>query len=250
LSIGLIYRNAENVLTHHPIQRDTGDTPPPHLPEHPVIHLEIPSKRVPLVFAGPGPHPDLSALAARVANQVKSGRENQQVPQPGGVFGAKQRWYLTRIRWDCGRPGPRLLIRRTTHITASSIKAWCLQPPEDAIALTDAQDGLIDGETSEGETAFYAVLQGPGPWEPLALSPSPPPFEALTQPLLLGDVHSRLASIIMDKLKALESGPLPLMELPPMIELMEAALEPRLWHDTRLLPVHEALETLKSRSRY
>ncbi len=198
--------------------------------EGPVPHSHPPDAGTELVFvAGPGESaPDLAALAGRVARQVVGGADaaGSMAPPARGAFGAKQRWYLTRLGWPEGADsGPRALIRRPTFITAEEVARWSHELPPDAEPLPPDADGLVDGATPDDATAFYVVMQGPAPWRPLPLAPIPPPFDASRRPVLVGDVESPLTAAVTVALDGLEAETLALADLDPRLSLLEAAAQ-------------------------
>ncbi len=226
LALTLITRDAAGAPAAGPPLRVAPASPPAaRLLEGPVTHAHAPDDHVPLVFAGAGPPPDFDALARRVAAAVSGQPSDAASPsRPPGGFGTHQRWYLTRLGWSAPACAELAAVVRDRFIAPEDIAAWRDAPPPDALPLSPDADGLVDGLCPEGATIFYAVLAGPAPWRPLALSPVPPPFSAATRPGLLGPVEDRLGAAARARLEALDDQPLALAELPPQLALLEAAV--------------------------
>lgn len=202
----------------------------PRALEGPVAHDHVASSLPELVFVEQAGHtpPDLDALARRVAERAAGDAPVTPAAAAHGAarggFGARQRWYLTRLGWP--RPSgdePRALVRRQTFITAEDAASWRDALPDDATPVADGADGLVDAVTAADKTAFYVVLTGPAPWVPLPVAPVPPPFSACRHPMLLGDVVSQLSGTIQARVAELEEGPLALGDVEPLLMLLDAA---------------------------
>lgn len=195
--------------------------------EAPVPHAHGPAADIPLIFVEGPDAPDLEALAARVASQVKGEPVQAGGRATSGAFGAKQRWYLTRLGFTPPEGAGLKAVVRTSFIDAPTLASFLVSPPDDALDLPEGSDGLVDGLTPADSFAFYAVLAGPAPWRLLQLTPLPPPFEASAAPALLGDVAGRLEPAVKARVAALAS-PTPgeiqaLKDIPPQLALLEAA---------------------------
>jgi hypothetical protein len=192
-----------------PLEIDGGSNPAP--PPEPPPATTVPAAAPPVVTpavtraVAPAPTtPSLSVLSETASEAVcaLARRLSAQLPiqppapvSPGG-FGMTQPFYLGRISFAPGTPhAPRVLVHRQTFIDPASLAAWRAGPPDDAVPLPDACDGAIDALTSEGRTSFFALLQGPEPWEALPLTPSSPPFEEIRHPIVLGDPTAPLAAL-------------------------------------------------------
>lgn len=198
------------------------------------------------VFAGDDA-PSLDALARRVAAAVATGRGADAHDADGpvaaalprssraaGGFGARQRWYLTRLVLPPAE-GPRRLVRRATFIDGDALARWRRTPPDDALEVPDDADGLVDALADADATTFYALLAAAPDstdaaadhtrsWRSLPLSPAPPPFDRCARPLVLGEASARLAPEIDARLARLRDEPLALADLVPVLALVEAAV--------------------------
>ena len=163
--------------------------------EAPVCHHTPADATVPLIWVdGTGPSSG-EELGRRVAAHIAGAPETapqEEVHSPAGAFGARQRRWLTRLTWRPSERSKRVLVRRTRFIDPMVLASMASEPPEDAIVLPALCDGLVDGLTAAGDTAFYLVLEGPAPWTPVSISPLLPPFTEAARPLLLGAVEERL----------------------------------------------------------
>jgi len=152
-----------------------------------------PIERAPLLFAQAAPA-DLAALARRVAGELAV--PTPKAPTPSG-FGARQKWYLTRLGFTPLDPdAPRVAVIRSQFIGEAELATWSAAPPTDAIGLASDRDGLVDGFTADDAMVFYAVLEGPGPWRPLTLTPIQPLFEACRAPAFIGPCRERLTALL------------------------------------------------------
>ncbi len=160
--------------------------------EAPVRHDHRPCRDTPLVFAAAaGEVPDLGALAHRVARRLAA---PQAPTEPAaGCFGARQRWYLTRLALPHPDGGaPRALVRSDRFIGADTLRRWRAAPPPEAVPLPQDVTAVVDGVTAPDHTAFFALLEGPAPWRSRPLAILPPPFETAGVVLALGDAAARL----------------------------------------------------------
>lgn len=215
----IIYVPVGRVIGLALVARDIADRPlepPPftitdyRAPSAPAATPPGPIAREPLVFAQAAPA-DLAAIAQRVANQLSV--PAQKVVGPSG-FGARQRWYLTRLGFVATEPdAPRVVVLRSQFIGEAELAAWRDAPPADAMSLAPAADAIVDGVTPDEAMAFYAVLEGPAPWRPLTLTPLQPPFEDARAPAFIGECRARLGPL-------LERAPID----SPQHELLTAAL--------------------------
>jgi hypothetical protein len=137
-----------------------------------------------------------------------------RTPPPAG-FGLQQPWYLGHLSFPAETAAPRLVVRRTTFIQATDLQAWREAPPADAMPLPDRCNTIIDAIADVGETAFYAVLEGPGPWRSLPLVPLGPPFSGVLEAFVFGNARARLDAAIE---AALARGADPMV-----LEILDAA---------------------------
>ena len=190
----------------------------------PVAHSEGPSRATPFIFVAGDGVPDLAALARRVA-QAASGQSAPALPAapPAGCYGARPKWYLTRLALPAPSGLPRTLFRRDHFIAAEDLAAWATAPPEDATPLPSEADGVVDGLAEGDATVFYALLEGPAPWRALPLGPLLPPFSESAHPFALGAAADRLERAVDARLAALAAEAAPLADLVPLVSLLEAA---------------------------
>ena len=223
ISVGVVITAPDRALHPGPPLR-IGEAPDPRtLLEAPVTHDHTPSPETPFVFAGRGPHPDLEAMARRIRSDGDAPDMPPLPSRDGGCFGARQRWYLTRLRFDASETGELAIVRRAVPFGEAELRAWEDAPPEDADRVSTNHDGLIDGITPDETSAFFAVLRGPAPWRPLRLMPSQPPFTDVANPVVLGDPRPRLVETITRLLARTTEETTALSDLPPLFTLMRAA---------------------------
>jgi hypothetical protein len=164
--------------------------------EAPVCHHAEAGQAIPLVWVQDGDAPSPEALRQSVVAHAGDGASAPlSIDARPGAFGARQRGWLTRLIWPSPKATALCVVVRSTFMDRSLLASWEAQMPEDALSVPLEAGGLVDGITPEGETAFYAVFEGPQPWRPLPLSPVLPPFDELRSPVLLGDVAGRLAAL-------------------------------------------------------
>jgi len=189
------------------------------LPIAPIAHAAAPARDTELVFVEDASHDGFSRAVG--AARALLGRAPTLPSEPAaGCFGARQRWHLIRLAFLPAAGGPRALVRRTTFMDADTIASWVDAPPDDALPLDPAEDGLVDGLTPEGATAFYVLLEGPAPWRSLPLAPAAPPFDAVRRPRALGEAAGRAIAAVRARLARRPP------HAPPdaALELYEAAL--------------------------
>jgi hypothetical protein len=180
--------------------RGTGSVGP--LP-HPAAHQPAPPDR------RRAPHPVRpDAIAELAARLLAAAPRPRPEPVPGG-FGLAQPWTLGRLCFEpLAADVPHVLVRRATFIDGASVAAWAETPPADAIPLPPGCDGVVDGLSETGSTAFYLVLaRSGGGWRSLPLHPVPPPFDRCAAPLVLGPALARLEAALG------ADAPAPLREL-------------------------------------
>jgi len=165
------------------------------------------ARSLPLVFArGKEPLPDLSAMARRIADRLGAPALAEPTPTaeppegppppPRQGFGARQRWTLTRLGFAPAAPDrERALIVRATFLSPETLLTFESALPDDAVHIPPDHDGLVDAQTPDDTMAFYAVLEGPAPWRPIAIELLNPPFDACRRPFVLGDAAHRLAPL-------------------------------------------------------
>jgi len=185
-----------------------------------------------LVFVDGASQPDLQTLAQGVANAISGRTAPPKRRENVGSFGTKQRWYLNRITWPPS-PHPLLLVARHTFIAPNDLDQWKTDPPEEAIPLPPACDSIIDATAEENRVMFYAVLEGPTNWKPLALSPVLPPFDSVSAPYVHGDAEARLVEAFQAMQERLNNKALVSSDLTGLLDLWQAVVSPLIGTEIR-----------------
>jgi hypothetical protein len=242
LHVALVVRGANGeVVASLPVNKATTSSEPARALEAPVPHDAAATQATPLVFAHGDTPPGFDALARRVAARASGGRPLEAESPPISGFGARQRWTLTRLRWPEGG-GPLAIVIRDQFIDSATLDSWSEALPRDAMPIDDACDSLIDAEAPHGALRFYALMRGPAPWRPVALSPVPPPFDEATRPHTIGEIGARLAQGVASVVERLESAPLALSDLEPQLMMLEGAVDVLASGDPLRALVEQAVE--------